>query len=92
MEGKIPHTKQEAFARLDEVLSEKDKCDLQTGDATDFHFSLGLWIRNNWIHGQDDEDVDCLARAFRTGLFFDPDTLSEKIIKSYQTYLKRKTL
>lgn len=92
METKIPLTKQEAFNWLDEVLSEKDKSDLLLGDAEEYHFGLGLWIRNNWIHGQDDGDVDRLARAFRTGLFFDPDTLSEKIIKSYQTYLKRKTL
>ena len=43
----IPKSKQEAFAQLDEMLSEKDKNELAHGDALEFHFSLGLWIRNN---------------------------------------------
>ena len=42
METKIPQTKQEAFAQLDEMLSEKDKKDLVVGDAIEFHFSLGM--------------------------------------------------
>ena len=47
METKIPQTKQEAFAQLDALLSEKDKSELVKGDAIDYHFSLGMWIRNN---------------------------------------------
>ena len=47
MGTRIPHTKQEAFAQLDEMLSEKDKNELVKGDAIEFHFSLGMWIRNN---------------------------------------------
>lgn len=93
METKIPQTKQEAFAQLDKMLSEKDKCELAKGDAIEFHFSLGMWIRNNWIYGQDEEDVKRLAKAFRSGfMFFDPDGLSGKIIESYQRYLKRKSV
>ena len=93
MPTKIPHTKQEAFAQLDEMLSEEDKGELANGDAIKFHFSLGLWIRNNWIYQQDEEDVNRLAKAFRTDfIVFDPDSLSEKIIESYQRYLKRKSL
>jgi hypothetical protein len=84
-------TKQEAFAQLDEMLSEKDKNDLIKGDAIEFHFSLGMWIRNNWIYEQDEEDVMRLAKAFRDDMWFvDPDSLSGKIIESYQRYLKRK--
>lgn len=91
METKIPQTKKEAFAQLDEMLSEKDKNDLIKGDAIEFHFSLGMWIRNNWIYEQNEEDVIRLAKAFRTEmLFFDADGLSEKIIEYYQRYLKRK--
>lgn len=91
METKIPQTKQEAFAQLDEVLSEKDKSDLVIGEAIEFHFSLGMWIRNNWIYEQDDDEVYRLANAFRANiLVFDPDDLSERVIKSYQSYLKRK--
>ena len=92
MKTKIPQTKQEAFDQLNEVLSEKDKSDLLLSDAEEYHFGLGLWIRNNWIHGQNEEEVNRLAKAFRTDiLFLDPDSLSEKIITSYQRYLKRKT-
>ena len=92
METKIPQTKQEAFARLDEMLSEEDKkAIMQTKDAIEFHFSIGLWIRNIWIYEQNEEDVNRLAKAFGTDfIVFDPDGLSEKIIESYQKYLKRK--
>lgn len=91
METKIPQTKNEAFAQLDAMLSEEDKKALATGDAIEFHFTLGLWIRNNWIYEQDGEDVNRLAKAFRTDMvFFEADTLSGKIIEYYQRYLKRK--
>ncbi len=93
MESKIPQTKQEAFAQLDEMLSEKDKKKLANGEAIEFHFSLGMWIRNNWIYQQDEEDVTRLAKVFKMDyIVFDPDGLSEKIIEHYQRYLKRKGL
>ena len=93
METKIPQTKNEAFALLDKMLSEKDKKEIANGDAIEFHFSLGMWIRNNWIYQQNEEDVNRLAKAFRTDmLFFEADSLSEKIIEYYQRYLKRKGL
>lgn len=87
----VPKTKNEAFAQLDAMLSEDDKKALITGDAIEFHFSLGMWIRNNWIYEQDGEDVNRLAKAFRTDMvIFEADTLSGKIIEYYQRYLKRK--
>ena len=90
METKIPQTKQEAFALLDEMLSEKDKSELVKIDPIDYHFSLGMWIRNNWIYEQEEEDVKRLAKAFRIEmLFFDADGLSEKIIEYYQRYVWR---
>ena len=93
METKIPHTKNEAFAQLDAMLSEEDKSAIMNGDSFEFHFTLGMWIRNNWIYQQEEEDVKRLAKAFRTEmLFFEADSLSEKIIEYYQRYLKRKGL
>ena len=93
MEIKIPQTKNEAFAQLDEMLSEEDKRELAKSDAIKYHFSLGMWIRNNWIYEQKEEDVKRLAKAFRTEmLFFEADDLSMKIIEYYQRYLKRKGL
>ena len=93
MATKIPQTKNEAFTQLDAMLSEKDKSELAKSDAIEYHFSLGMWIRNNWIYGQGEEDVKLLAKAFRTEmLFFEADNLSMKIIEYYQRYLKRKGL
>ena len=37
METKIPQTKNEAFAQLDEMLSEKDKNELVKGDAIEHY-------------------------------------------------------
>ena len=91
METKIPKTKNEAFAQLDAMLSEEEKSELAKSDPIDYHFTLGMWIRNNWIYEQNEEDVNRLAKAFRTDfIVFDPDSLSGKIIESYQRYLKRK--
>lgn len=93
METKIPQTKNETFAQLDAMLSEEDKNAIMNGNPFEFHFSLGLWIRNNWIYEQDEEDVKRLAKAFRTEVFFfEADDLSMKIIEYYQRYLKRKGL
>jgi len=75
------------------MLSEEDKSAIMNGDPFEFHFTLGMWIRNNWIYEQEEEDMKRLAKAFRTEmLFFEADSLSEKIIEYYQRYLKRKGL
>ena len=85
----IPFTKKVAYAKLDTMLSDEDKEKLKTGDAIEFHFSLGMWIRNNWIYEQDEEDVKQLAELFGDDSpFFEPDDLSDRIIKSYQRHLR----
>jgi hypothetical protein len=91
METKIPKTKNEAFAQLDAMLSDEEKRELVKSAPIEHHFSLGMWIRNNWIYQQEEEDVKRLGKAFRTEmLFFEADDLSMKIIEYYQRYLKRK--
>ena len=91
METKIPHTKQETFTQLDAMLSEEEKRELAKSDPIEYHFTLGMWIRNNWIYEQEEEDVKRLAKAFRTEiLFFEADDLSMKIIEYYQCHLRRK--
>ena len=91
METKIPKTKNEAFAQLDAMLSDEEKRELVKSAPIEHHFSLGMWIRNNWIYQQEEEDVKRLGNAFRTEmLFFEADDLSMKIIEYYQRYLKRK--
>ena len=85
----IPYKKKDAFAKLDAILSEEDKEKMTKGDSCEFHFSLGMWIRNNWIYEQDEEYVKHLAEMFGDdSLFFQPDDLSDKIIRSYQRHLR----
>ena len=93
MKTMVPKTKNEAFAQLDAMLSEEEKIELVKSDPIEYHFSLGMWIRNNWIYEQKEENVKRLTKAFRTEmLFFEADDLSMKIIEYYQRYLKRKGL
>ena len=48
---KCPRTAGEAFKRLDILLSEEDKTIIRkTQDINDFHFTLGMWIRNEWLY------------------------------------------
>ena len=85
----IPFSKKAAYAKLDTMLSDEDKGQLKTGDSIEFHFSLGMWIRNNWIYEQDEEYVKRLAEIFGDDSpFFEPDDLSDRIIKSYQRHLR----
>jgi len=100
---KYPKTQEEAFAMLDELLTDEDKRNaLQTQDdeeyATRQHFGLGLWVRNNWIYGGKVE------RSVLTGtqveikpgesvpeaLLFgmEPDGLSSKFVELYHKHLK----
>lgn len=85
----IPFKKKDAYAKLDAMLSEEDKNEMIKGDAIEFHFSLGMWIRNNWIYEQDEENTKVLAEMFGgDSLFIHPDDLSDRIIKSYQRHLR----
>lgn len=89
-EIKIPKTKREAYAQLDEMLSEDDKSDIMNGDPFEFHFSLGMWIRNNWIYEQEEADVKHLVELFsKDPEFYFADELSGDIIKDYKRHLKR---
>ena len=97
MENKIPKTKEECFAQLDAMLSDEDKNELKNSeDVIRFHFSLGMWIRNNWIYPVSDEEIQPLAKEFADysvfllePMFVDADDLSGAIIDSYVDYLKK---
>lgn len=85
----IPYSKKNAYAKLDAMLSEQDKEMVTKGDSYEHHFSLGMWIRNNWIYQQDEEYVKLLSEMFGDdSLFFQPDAMSDRIIKSYQRHLR----
>lgn len=89
----VTQTKKEAFQQLDSMLTDEQKQEMMTvSGSIAYHFSLGLWIRNNWIHGQDEDQVRHLAGEFRMKIDdfipFQLDDLSDKIITSYMKYLK----
>ena len=56
---KIPTNTRQAFRILDGMLSDKEKASAltnsRTGFASDEHFGLGMWIRNTWYFGIEDE-------------------------------------
>ena len=94
---RIPKSKEECFAILDEMLSQEDKDSIaQMEDTIDLHFGLGMWIRNNWIYPQSQENVEKLLRQFDDEvdddmpLFIHPDDYSSMILDAYQEYLKQK--
>ena len=92
MENKIPKTKKECFALLDEMLSEEEKLAVVEKDVWEMHFTLGLWIRNNWLYPQSVEEVEALLKSFGKQQMFcpyDPDDCSGVILEAYQKYLKK---
>ena len=90
MENKIPKTKEECFALLDEMLSDEDKKTIIEDDVFKLHFGLGMWIRNNWLYPQSDEETEKLLRTFdKKSLFFHPDDWSSIILEAYQKHLKK---
>ena len=88
---KKPKTKKECFALLDEMLSEADKkAIVEAEDLFEFHFTLGLWIRNNWLYDRSEEEQESLSKAFGVDMpFFEADDLSSEILEAYQKHLKR---
>ncbi len=98
-DSRIPKTKEECFALLDKELSEEEKLAIKkTKYASKYFFSLGLWIRNNWLYPMNENEKRELMKQFiepneqlMLGMMcFDGDMASSKIIESYQKYLKSK--
>ena len=87
----LPSNKKECFAQLDEMLSEADKkAIVEAEDLFEFHFTLGLWIRNNWLYERNEEELESLSKAFGVDIpFFAADGLSSEILEAYQKHLKR---
>ena len=87
----LPSNKKECFAQLDDMLSEADKrAIVEAEDIYEFHFTLGLWIRNNWLYDRSEEELESLSKAFGIDIpFFEADELSSEILEAYKKYLKR---
>lgn len=89
MKKYCPLTKEIAFARLDKRLSEVDKkAVLKAKDMIEFHFTLGMWIRNTWIYGNEEERVETLAKDLGEESFWDADSLSSALLDHYKKHLR----
>lgn len=90
----LPKTVRQAFAMLDSLTSQEDKCNFLMQPKSDFvceqHFGLGLWIRNNWIYGtEDDSCMRMLAGLGKDEVRLElPDTVSSRFLKKYYNHLK----
>lgn len=85
---KIPQSAREAYAMLDKELSNEDKAALlSAGDTIDFHFGLGMWIRNNWIYPKN--GITSEPNGWMKDEICFGDMLSDKIIQGYIRHLKR---
>ena len=90
MKKSCPLTKEIAFTRLDKRLSEEDKMAiLKAKDMIEFHFSLGMWIRNTWIYGNEEERVEALAKDLGEEIFWDADSVSSALLDGYKKHLRK---
>lgn len=93
---KLPTTKQECFQKLESLLSEEDlnkiKSDPFSNDI-DYHFSLGLWIRNNWLYKHREHFEKIFSTTPEEDGFVMPqmaDDKSAEIIDEFLDYLVEK--
>lgn len=80
----IPKNLKDCFSQLDEILTIKDKEIIKRTVTDDLHFSLGLWIRNNWgIWGG--SRIEKYFRDRRPKM--QPDDISSHILNAYNEWL-----
>jgi len=82
----IPATLDECYKALDKELDTKTKNAIKKSsveDLIEYHFSLGLWIRNNWIYPANNK----IEKVFLDAGFDHPDDMSSEIIIGYHYYL-----
>lgn len=87
--ARCPKTAAEAWKRLDKRLSEEDKKAIREAeDMVEFHFSLGMWIRNYWIYTGERENLESLMKELGEPEFLMGDMASSVILDAYQKHLK----
>ncbi len=89
--AKCPKTAAEAWKRLDKRLTvEEKKRIVKAEDMVDFHFGLGMWIRNYWLYTGERENVESLLKDIGEPEFLIGDMASSAILDAYQKHLKEK--
>ena len=89
--ARCPKTAAEAWKRLDKRLTlEEKKQIVEAEDMVDFHFGLGMWIRNYWLYTGERENVESLLKDLGEPEFLIGDMASSAILDAYQKHLKEK--
>ena len=87
----IPRDLDDCFARLEEILQPEDVEMMKSGtedDMIQYHFGLGMWMRNNWGLWGDSR----LARWFNAQGIQHPDDMSGIILDSFWRHLNEKPI
>lgn len=80
----VPRDIEDCVAVLDRLLSEENRRILKTQGADIAHFSLGMWIRNNWRLWAGSR----LSRYFEQSGLRHPEGQSSLILDTYVRYLR----
>ena len=89
--ARCPKTAAEAWKRLDKRLSEEEKKAIREAEnMSEFHFSLGMWIRNYWIYTGERENLESLMKDLGEPEFLMGDMASSVILDAYQKHLRKK--
>ena len=83
----IPRNIEDCFHTLDSTLSYRNRNAIMQrssrDDMSDYHFGLGMWMRNNWgLWGGSRLQNYCEARGL-----YHPDDMSSTILRYYYDYL-----
>ena len=86
---RCPKTAEEAWKILDKKLTQEEKLQIVSShDMSDFHFGLGMWIRNNWLYKGEQENKDSLAKDLgEEPEWFHGDMASSAILVAYHIHL-----
>ena len=89
--ARCPKTAAEAFKRLDRRLTKQEKQQIaEAEDVVEFHFGLGMWIRNYWIYTGESENLESLLKDLGEPEFLIGDMASSAILDAHQKHLRGK--
>lgn len=87
----LPVNLEECFTALEKTLTPEQKQQFVLSaedDLIEYHFTIGLFIRNNWLHG----DSSQLREYFKELGIEHPDDMSAIVLTSYWRHLHNQPL
>jgi hypothetical protein len=79
----------ESISYFEEKWTDKQKDDFIKDSLKNAHFTVGLWIRNNWVYGKRDTN---LVKYFNSLGIYHPDNISSIILNSLYRKLTNKPI